>query len=73
MANLQLKDLNIEKNITIELLELPISKHNLSIIQFLVKIKHIYNQNRNNNTINNKKSRKPLDIENVIKKVQKDK
>lgn len=40
------------------------------VTQSLAKTKHTYNQNRKNKTINGKKSRGTLDIENVIKKVQ---
>lgn len=39
--------------------------------QILVKIANFYNHNKKNNTINNKKKAKNLDIENIIKKVQK--
>lgn len=71
LIDLQLKDLDIEKSITVKQLKLLVFKYNLSIIQSLAKTKHTYNQNRKNKIINGKKSRRTLDIKNIIKKVQK--
>lgn len=70
MTNTQLKDPNIEKDITINSPNLSTPKYNLLIAQTLAKTRHNHNQNGKKNTTNSNKSIKILSIENTIKKAQ---